>query len=571
MKLKKDLSFFSRAAMTLLLMLLTTTMWAQTNHTVTLYAGEGDGDCIVISSADPANVAANQLLASNGQFWWEEDKLWFKFPNCPASFSPPDGKIFYGWNDISLAPGTIYQVEDNLELTAKWVDASFTVGYFKYRVTSESPAEVILYGRDGDYLGDIEIPETVRSSLDDKNYTVTAIGESAFFGCTGLTSITIPASVTTIGNNAFCECSDLTSVTIPASVTNIGLKAFAGCTGLTSVTIGDGVTTIDESAFAETGLTSITIPASVTTIGNNAFCQCLDLTSVTILASVTNIGSEAFAGCIGLTSVTIGDGVTTIDESAFALTGLTSITIPASVTSIGGNAFGYCSSLTTVTLNSNPTIGTNAFTDIADGAAVTMNLTANAAGGAYWMTFYNQNYDFEADANTKVFKAALTDTELELTELTTDQIVKANNAVILKSTTSPIVMTLTSTASSNDFSGNSLLGVSDAAGLTAADPSTTFVLNNGTGGVGFYRLKSGKTLGVGKAYLTYDGAFAREFFGFEETTGIKAIDNGQFLNESSGKAERTIDNEVYDLQGRRVVNPTKGLYIVNGKKVFINK
>ena len=187
-----------------------------------------------------------------------------------------------------------------------------------------------------------------------------------------------------------------------------------------------------------------------------------------------------------------------------------------------------------------------------------MNLTANAAGGAYWMTFYNQNYGFEADANTQMFKAALSEDKLTLTELTTDQIVTKNNAVILKSTASPIVMTLTSTASSNDFNGNSLKGVATAAGLTAADPSTTFVLNNGTKGVGFYRLQSGKTLGVGKAYLTYDGALAPEFLGFGDVTAIRGIENGQL----------TIDN-YYDLQGRRVAQPTKGLYIVNGKKVVI--
>ena len=120
-------------------------------------------------------------------------------------------------------------------------------------------------------------------------------------------------------------------------------------------------------------------------------------------------------------------------------------------------------------------------------------------------------------------------------------------------------MTLVTSKSSNDFNGNSLKGVATAAGLTAANPSTTYVLNNGTQGVGFYRLQSGKTLGVGKAYLTYSGSSAPSFLGFDETTGIKAIDNGQL----------TIDNEVYDLQGRRVTQPTKGLYIVNGKKVII--
>ena len=191
---------------------------------------------------------------------------------------------------------------------------------------------------------------------------------------------------------------------------------------------------------------------------------------------------------------------------------------------------------------------------------MTMNLTANEVDGANWLTFYNENYDFEADANTQVFKARLSDTNLTLTKLETDQTVTKNNAVILKSTASPIVMTLASTASSNDFSSNSLQGVSAAAGLTAADPSTTFVLNNGSQGVGFYRLTSGKTLGVGKAYLTYSGSTAPEFLGFGETTGIENIAKSQ---------EPTANGQYFDLQGRRVAQPTKGLYIVNGKKVVI--
>ena len=61
----------------------------------------------------------------------------------------------------------------------------------------------------------------------------------------------IPNSVTSIGESAFYNCSGLTSVTIPNSVRSIGGAAFAGCSGLTSVTIGNSVTSIGESAFGE--------------------------------------------------------------------------------------------------------------------------------------------------------------------------------------------------------------------------------------------------------------------------------------------------------------------------------
>jgi hypothetical protein len=68
------------------------------------------------------------------------------------------------------------------------------------------------------------------------NVNVTSIGGDAFYGCSGLTSITIPDSVTSIGDYAFYGCSGLTSITIPDSVTSIGESAFEDCTGLTSVT-----------------------------------------------------------------------------------------------------------------------------------------------------------------------------------------------------------------------------------------------------------------------------------------------------------------------------------------------
>ena len=353
-----------------------------------------------------------------------------------------------------------------------------------------------------------------------------------------ITSIVIGEGVTTIADNAFEECENVESVSIPASVTSIGGSAFS---------------------FAGTSATTMTVTiaagSNLATIGGDAFSFCSSLETITIPSSVTTIGTRAFV-MSGLTSVTLSDGLKVIDGRAFMMCPMTTITIPASVTSIGESAFNMCSNLATVTLNSNPFIRENAFAGIADGAAVTMNLTANSADGAKWATFYNKLYSFEADPSTQVFKAELSGSTITLHEVT-NRIVDAGTAVVLKSTGNP-VMTLTTEASSNTDS-NSLEGVSNAEGTTS--DGTMYVLNyKAATGVGFYKLTSGKTLGVGKAYLTYSGSGAPGFFGFgDDATGIKAIDNGQL----------TIDNEVYDLQGRRVAQPTKGLYIVNGKKVVI--
>ena len=75
---------------------------------------------------------------------------------------------------------------------------------------------------------------------------VTKIGDYAFDGCTGLTSIEIPNSVTQIGNYAFGECTELTTIEIPSSVTEIGDFAFVDCSKLISVTIPDSVLAVGE-------------------------------------------------------------------------------------------------------------------------------------------------------------------------------------------------------------------------------------------------------------------------------------------------------------------------------------
>ena len=190
------------------------------------------------------------------------------------------------------------------------------------------------------------------------------LGDYAFLGCSGLTSLTIPSSVTSIGIGTFGGCSGLTSLTIPSGVTSISDYAFDGCSGLTSLTIPSGVTSIGDWAFSGcSGLTSLTLPSSVTSIGWSAFEGCSGLTSLTIPSSVTSIGDWAFHGCSGLTSLTLPSGVTSISESAFrGCSGLTSLTIPSSVTEIGESAFRGCSGLTSLTLPSSVTsIGGYAF------------------------------------------------------------------------------------------------------------------------------------------------------------------------------------------------------------------
>lgn len=264
--------------------------------------------------------------------------------------------------------------------------------------------------------GDVNIPAQVTYS--GASYSVTAIGNYAFYGCDGLTGFTIPSSITSIGNEAFRGCDGLTNVTIPASVTWVGKNAFTNCTNMQSVnwnvkwksnytgysssssapfsgshkiekfTIGDGVEIIPAYlCYGCIGLTNVTIPNSVTFIGADAFTNTAwfnahpdglvyaglvaykykgNMPSGTIIAikdGTKVINPNCFNGCNGLASVTIPNSVIEINHYAFnGFSGLTSISIPSSVTCIGDNAFNGCFRLTSVTIPSSVTsIGNNAF------------------------------------------------------------------------------------------------------------------------------------------------------------------------------------------------------------------
>ena len=244
------------------------------------------------------------------------------------------------------------------------------------------------------YKGDIVIPEAI--TYEGKEYTVTAIGESAF-SQRDITSITFPNSITSIGRAAFYCCSLLESVVLPEKVTVIGDMLFANCTSLRQVVIPEGLTLIDNSAFNSCySLESLIIPNSVTRIEDWAFAGCKGLTYVEMSRGLTYVGNGAFGDCSALNTVIIPDlsswsminfgdnnsnPLTTTKTLKINNEEIRDLVIPDDVTYIGDNAFRGCTNITSVTMGENVTkIGTSAFYGCKNCASITIGENVTSIG-----------------------------------------------------------------------------------------------------------------------------------------------------------------------------------------------
>ena len=484
----------------------------------------------------------------------------------------------------------------------------FEVDGIYYNITSQADKTVAVtyLGNDytsyyNEYSGEVKIPESVTYS--GNTYSVTSIGDFAFFYGPSLTSVEIPNSVTSIGTAAFYYCSSLTSVTIPNSVTSIGGDAFYGTAWYnnqpdgviylgkvlykykgtmpvnTSITIEDGTVSISPHAFSKcSSLTSVEIPNSVTSIGNSAFQLCSSLTSVEIPNSVTSIGEWAFYDCSSLTSVEIGNSVTSIGNEAFCnCVNLKKLISYAEVPPV-------CGSYVFADVNTQEctlyvpygaksayasTDGWNGFTNIVEMEHY-YDLTVSAAGYA---TLY-LDYATEIPEGVEVYTAKEVDgIWLKMSQV--GDVLPANTAVIVKAPAGTYTFVQTATETST-IADNLLKGSATDAYIDVPSNSKAFVLSMVDGEVGMYlaKLTDGRFLNnANKAYLLLDnnklglsdeeldtsvgGAQLSLRFDFGSATGIDAV-------------QTETEKVIYDLYGRKVNQITgSGLYIIGGKKVYV--
>ena len=201
------------------------------------------------------------------------------------------------------------------------------------------------------YYGDIVIPDTVE--YQGVRYEVTAIGDSAFMGCTNVTSVVMSNHIASVGEHAFRGCTALTSVVYPIEFKGaVKDYTFNGCTALETLNLPDSIETIGGYAFTDCGLKSLTLPKGVTSIAARAFYDNKSLKEIILPEGLTSVGIYAFRYCVALEHVVIPSTWVRILNYTFqGCTSLKTVEMPATVTSIGGSAFKDCSSMEYIRLH----------------------------------------------------------------------------------------------------------------------------------------------------------------------------------------------------------------------------
>ena len=242
---------------------------------------------------------------------------------------------------------------------------------------------------------------------DNNNYYYTSndvIGSYAFYDCSGLTSLTLPAGITSIGSWAFYDCSGLTSLTIPAGITEIHPLAFQYCSGLKEVRIciNDNLDT-----YLTKGHPYIPVGYKYIDCDIKYYINDKEITSIEIPSNVTTLGDYVFQGRRGLTSLNLPAGIT-------------SLTLPTGIsTGVDNGPFNGCSGLTSIYVYAEkvPKIGINHILDInvfegIDAKKCTLYVPMGTYSD-YWLSGFGDYFENIVEFDATGIDKTTTSTEVE--------------------------------------------------------------------------------------------------------------------------------------------------------------
>ena len=235
--------------------------------------------------------------------------------NCPIMMiSPMSEKAHQSWgsNNIEhyykeLSDVTDYAIKEGTECIC---DSAFKECYSLKKLIIPSSVRKI---SESSFVGCVKLKSIIvddNNKIYDSRKNCNAIIESnsnnLILGCS---STIIPENVTSIGDSAFFSCLDLETISIPDSVTKIGYAAFPGCDSLKSIIIPSSVNEIGNATFLNCkALTNIEILGSIKTIPYRTFYNCEALQYVTLPDSILEVGEEVFTGCNHLKQIVIPVG-----------------------------------------------------------------------------------------------------------------------------------------------------------------------------------------------------------------------------------------------------------------------
>lgn len=153
-------------------------------------------------------------------------------------------------------------------------------------------------------------PESLDIPSELEGAPVVEIRDNAFYKCTSLKTISLPAGLEKMGHHCFYECTSLKSISFPDSVSEIGMGCFYGCSSLHEVVLPENLTILPDSCFRNCiSLNTMILPQNITEIQKFCFAGCTALSDISLSGRLTDIGDLAFFGCPSVKKIYIPDSV----------------------------------------------------------------------------------------------------------------------------------------------------------------------------------------------------------------------------------------------------------------------